>query len=86
MYQTNLPAFLFPANPAIENGRPHCPICGEAAETLYIDRWGMTVGCNICVSPKRTNVPSAPADGVRPVPRKTRKGDVCHAAEKRLSL
>ncbi len=41
MYHKNLPAFLFPdAAPAADAG-PHCPICGEAADTLfYIDRWG----------------------------------------------
>ena len=43
------PLSFFPdAAPAADAG-PHCPICGEAADTLYIDRWGMTVGCGACV-------------------------------------
>lgn len=89
MYHKNLPAFLFPdAAPAADAG-PHCPICGEAADTLYIDRWGMTVGCGACVFIRHPRTPAAfpPPDSTpaaraaRPV---KRKGGPSH--EKRLSI
>lgn len=26
-----------------------CPVCGEKAEWLYIDDWGVVAGCNKCL-------------------------------------
>lgn len=28
---------------------PHCPVCGEECETLYKDRFGAIVGCDVCI-------------------------------------
>ena len=28
---------------------PHCPVCGEECDTLYIDRYGEVFGCEECV-------------------------------------
>ena len=28
---------------------PHCPFCGEECETMYINRYGSYVGCDVCV-------------------------------------
>lgn len=28
---------------------PYCPICGEECETLYADRTGDVIGCDMCV-------------------------------------
>lgn len=86
MYHTNLPTFLFTTYPHEKDGSTHCPICGEPAETLYIDRWGMTVGCNSCVSAKGTRTPPVAAHSTCPEHRKSKKGGVQHAVEERLSL
>lgn len=29
---------------------PHCPICGEECETLYVDKYGVAVGCDMCIN------------------------------------
>lgn len=29
----------------------YCPVCGEACETIYKDKWGNTLGCEECVTP-----------------------------------
>ena len=31
---------------------PRCPICGEESETIYKDRYGAYVGCDVCVEIK----------------------------------
>lgn len=65
MTKTNLPYSLFPLFPGSAHpGTPCCPICGEEAETFYIDRWGMTVGCSSCISAKHRKNP-APASACR---------------------
>lgn len=28
-----------------------CPICGEAADTFYVDGLGRIVGCDMCLTP-----------------------------------
>lgn len=28
---------------------PHCPACGEECETIYKNRFGVRVGCNVCM-------------------------------------
>lgn len=28
---------------------PECPVCGEEAAEIYMDKWGNVVGCNQCV-------------------------------------
>lgn len=28
---------------------PHCPLCGEECETIYKDRYGAYVGCDVCI-------------------------------------
>lgn len=28
---------------------PHCPICGEACETVYRDERGEIFGCDVCI-------------------------------------
>ncbi len=35
-----------------EPAYPHCPVCGEECETVYIDRTGDCVGCDICMNTK----------------------------------
>lgn len=88
MYHTNIPAFFLPSYPSGADDGPHCPICGEQAETLYIDRWGMTVGCGACVSAKHPRTPAAfpppenahASKAARPVKRKGENH------EKRLSI
>ena len=37
-------------NEGVEYGDAYyCPICGEAAETIYKDTWGNVVGCDNCI-------------------------------------
>lgn len=31
---------------------PRCPICGEECETVYKDRYGAYVGCDVCMETK----------------------------------
>ena len=31
---------------------PVCPICGEECETMYKDRYGAYIGCDVCVEVK----------------------------------
>jgi len=31
---------------------PRCPICGEECETIYKDRYGAYVGCDVCMETK----------------------------------
>ena len=31
---------------------PHCPACGEECETVYKDRFGAYIGCDVCVEIK----------------------------------
>lgn len=31
---------------------PHCPACGEECETVYKDRHGAYIGCDVCVTTK----------------------------------
>ena len=31
---------------------PRCPVCGEECETVYRDRFGTYVGCDICMETK----------------------------------
>lgn len=31
---------------------PRCPICGEDCETMYKDRYGAYIGCDVCVETK----------------------------------
>lgn len=31
---------------------PICPVCGEECDTLYIDRFGEYIGCNVCIEEK----------------------------------
>lgn len=31
---------------------PICPVCGEECETIYQDRYGTYVGCDVCVETK----------------------------------
>ena len=31
---------------------PRCPVCGEECETIYRDRFGTYVGCDICMETK----------------------------------
>lgn len=35
-----------------EPPRPHCPACGEECETIYQDRYGTYIGCDVCVKTK----------------------------------
>ena len=35
-----------------EPPQPHCPVCGEECETIYLDRYGAYVGCDVCVETK----------------------------------
>lgn len=53
----------FPDHPAIANALetgyptertrlPHCPMCGEECETMYKDRFGAYIGCDVCVKAK----------------------------------
>lgn len=72
MINIDLPYSLFPPLPEQTVSRaPHCPICGEEAETFYIDRWGMTVGCGFCISAKRKKPsPSAAPDKASPESRR----------------
>lgn len=35
-----------------DGSEPHCPVCGEACETIYFDRDGDAVGCDVCVTPR----------------------------------
>lgn len=31
---------------------PVCPFCGEGCETMYKDRYGAYIGCDVCVETK----------------------------------
>ena len=31
---------------------PRCPVCGEECETIYKDRFGRCVGCDVCMETK----------------------------------
>ena len=31
---------------------PCCPVCGEECETMYRDRYGAYIGCDVCVETK----------------------------------
>lgn len=35
-----------------EPAYPRCPVCGEECETIYTDRIGTCVGCDICLEAK----------------------------------
>lgn len=53
-----------PDHPAIRNAErtgyadsgepayPICPICGEECETMYKNRYGAYIGCDVCVETK----------------------------------
>ncbi len=28
---------------------PHCPVCGEECEIVYIDQYEVCVGCDVCM-------------------------------------
>lgn len=57
-------SFQIPDHPVIRNmertgfpdgkepATPKCPCCGEECETIYTDRYGAHIGCDICVTTK----------------------------------
>ena len=35
----------------VPDGTVYCPICGDACDTIYKDRWGNILGCDQCITP-----------------------------------
>ena len=38
--------------PYDEGPEPVCPICGKECETIYLDKDGEEVGCDVCIRTK----------------------------------
>ncbi len=48
----------------VEPECPHCPICGEACETVYLDAGGAYVGCSERITARDAwDMPSCFPDG-----------------------
>ena len=46
----NLESAGYPAGK--EPQYPHCPVCSAECETIYQDRYGAYVGCDVCMETK----------------------------------